>query len=140
MKTLEETRKYINDLRLDLSDLDKKEILEFLVELGRDLETYPENLRTEERKVPGCVSGVYVYIKKEKDKIFLKGESNSLIVRGYITILIRALNGLSVFQIVQAKDDIEEFVKSTGLNVSMVASRASAFGNILKFIVEKIKN
>jgi len=134
------TDKYLNELKEEFSFYsDKRELLEAMVEKGKELPKMPEELLIKENKVPGCVSGVYIKISKENNgKYYFIGHSESMIVRGYVKVLFDLLEGKTKEEILASEEKINSFVDETGLAESMLTSRASAFGNIIRFIKEKL--
>lgn len=119
----------------------QREKLEVLVEMGKELGEFPSEFKIEANKVPGCVSGVYVEAVLEEDEtVKFYGCSESFMVRGYVAILVTALSGRTSADIIEkGQGEIEGFVKETNIAASLVASRANAFGNILKMMVEKVR-
>ncbi len=116
----------------------KRELLEALIEYGKELKEPEKLLLKDENKVFGCISGVYISVKKDNDgKLHFQGHSDSLIVKGFVRILFKCLDGLSVQNMLKAEKPIMDFVKEVKLSESMVSSRANAFGNILSFIKKK---
>lgn len=118
---------------------DPRERYEMLIEIGKELEDFPEELMTDENRVPGCISGVFVDVKLNNETVEIKATSHSLIVRGYVKILLDTLNGMSKYEILDAETAIQKFIEDTGISQSLVATRANAFGNIYQTIVEKVK-
>ena len=88
----------LNDRRLnDL--LDEFEMLDdwesryrHVIDLGKALATFPDALRTEETKVRGCASQVWLYVEgsaDDPDVLNFSGDSDAHIVRGLLAILLR---------------------------------------------------
>jgi len=133
---------YLEELAFAFSMLpSKREVLIELIELGKSMQELPVEERTAERKVPGCVSNVY--IKTELDatgKIIFMGSADALIVKGYVALLVQSLSGYTAREIVEeAGVYVDAFLKKTDLNASMIASRANAFGNIFQTMKEQCK-
>ena len=119
---------------------DPRDRYEMLIEIGKELESFPEEEKTDVNRVPGCVSGVFLSIKKEDGKIAMKGTSESLIVKGYVKIILETLNGLTAKEILEAEGKIKQFIEDTGIYKSLVETRANAFGNIYQTIKEKVSS
>ena len=107
---------------------------EQLLWYAKKLEAFPEENKTPENKVPGCVSQVYVTADLSDEKVSFKGDSDAQITKGLLAMLIAALNGLSPTEIVQLTPD---FIKETQLDVSLTPSRANGFYNIFKTMQKK---
>lgn len=106
-----------------------KQKYEQLLWYAKKLTPMSEEGKTEENKVLGCVSQVYITSKLEEDKIFYQGDSDAQLVKGLVAFLIEGLNGLTPSQILTLTPD---FIEETGLQVSLTPSRANGFLNIFK--------
>lgn len=107
---------------------------EQLLWYAKKLEPLPEEDKTAENKVPGCVSQVYITAGLADGKVAFKGDSDAQITKGLLAMLINALEGLSPTEIVQLTPD---FIKETQLDVSLTPSRANGFYNIFKTMQKK---
>lgn len=115
----------------------KRELLEALMEYGKCLEELSLEFRTDEYKVPGCISGVFITAELKDGKVFYKGFSESFIVKGFVYILFKALSGLTPKDIINAEQTLKSFSKDTSLSASEITSRANSFGNIYDFMKKK---
>ena len=113
---------------------DPKKRYEQLLWYAKKLESMPEAGKTEENKVQGCVSQVYITADFEDGKIWYKGDSDAQLVKGLVAFLIEGLNGLTPNEIVAVTPD---FIEETGLNVSLTPSRANGFYNIFQMMKKK---
>jgi cysteine desulfuration protein SufE len=86
--------------------------------------------------VKGCVSQVYVRGTLADGVMHWQGDSDALITKGLLALLIQGLNGLSP-QVVQAVDP--SFIAATGLQASLTPSRANGFLNILRAMQEQAR-
>ncbi|WP_321991434.1 SufE family protein [Marispirochaeta aestuarii] len=89
----------ISDLREDLNLLSSwEERFEYVIDLGKDLPAFPENRKTEEYRVRGCMSRVWVYPRWEETdntRVFrLLVESDSAIVKGLAAVLVMRYDGV----------------------------------------------
>jgi cysteine desulfuration protein SufE len=116
---------------------DQRERLELMVEYGKKLPDFPAEKKTARNRVPGCVSGVYIDASFVEGKMQFSGVSESLIVKGYVYILLKALSGLSPREVLDSEEEVAAFISSTGISKSLIASRANAFGNVYVFMKEK---
>ena len=90
----------------------------------------------EEIKVKGCVSQVFVRGSLDGDVMRWQGDSDALITKGLLALLIQGLSGLTPAQ-VQAVDPA--FIAATGLQTSLTPSRANGFLNILRAMQEQAR-
>ena len=115
------------------------ETIEVLVDLGRKLGDIPKEYQTEENRVPGCISDVYIYSSIDNTgRIHYCGSSGSLVVGGYVSILTTALDNLTPKEIVeQSESYIQQFLERTNLSSNLTPSRANALGNIYLLMKKK---
>lgn len=106
-----------------------KQKYEQLLWYAKKLTPMPEEAKTEENKVLGCVSQVYITSTLEDNQIFYQGDSDAQLVKGLVAFLIEGLNGLPPVEVVNLTPD---FIEETGLQVSLTPSRANGFINIFK--------
>ena len=85
------------NLHQDIDDLvdefdflgDWEERYRYLIELGQGLDPLPDAERTDETKVKGCVSQVWVVLDDTDGKIILRGDSDAHIVKGLVALMAR---------------------------------------------------
>jgi cysteine desulfuration protein SufE len=111
-----------------------KQRYEQLLWYAKKLESMPEEDKTPENKVNGCVSQVYITAKLQNDKVWYEGDSDAQLVKGLVAFLIEGLNGLTPGEILQITPD---FIEETGLKVSLTPSRANGFYNIFQMMKKK---
>ena len=111
------------------STSDPKRRYEYVLWLAKKLQPLPREEQTEAIKVKGCVSQVFVRGSLQKGVMRWQGDSDALITKGLLALLIQGLDGLSPTQ-VQAVDPA--FIAATGLQASLTPSRANGFLNILR--------
>lgn len=114
-----------------------KQKYEQLLWYAKKLESLPEDAKTPENKVSGCVSQVYIISRLEDGKVFYQGDSDAQLVKGLVAFLIEGLNGLAPQEIIAITPD---FIEETGLQVSLTPSRANGFLNILKKMQKQALN
>ncbi|MEA5466469.1 SufE family protein [Leptothoe sp. PORK10 BA2] len=114
---------------------DPRRRYEQLLWYAKRLEEFPEDSKTPENKVQGCVSQVYIIATTDEEgKVSFQGDSDAQITKGLVALLIEGLNGLPPQEIVQLAPD---FIKDTQLDVSLTPSRANGFYNIFKMMQQK---
>lgn len=111
-----------------------KQRYEQLLWYAKRLKEMPEEDKTPENKVPGCVSQVFITANLEDGKVCYLGDSDAQLVKGLVALLIEGLNGLTPDEIVEISPD---FIQDTGLNVSLTPSRANGFYNIFQTMKKK---
>ena len=130
MLTLEEAKKaVVEDFSMYDEWLDK---YEYLIELGKNLEPYPEEDKTDDKLIKGCQSRVWLDSKVEEGKVFFKADSDAIITKGIISLLISVYSGRTPEEIA---DDDFGFINEIGLKENLSPTRA----NGLVSMIEKIK-
>jgi cysteine desulfuration protein SufE len=102
---------------------------EYIIELGKKLKGYPEDKQTDEYKVKGCQSSVWLVTEETDGKVYFKADSDSTIVKGLIALLIRVLNGRTPDEIINTK---LEFIAKTGLQQHLAQTRANGLSAMIK--------
>src|SRR5690348_13362210 len=72
---------------------DREAMLQYLMELGEKLPPFPDTDKTEQNKIQGCMSTVWLSCKPEGDKLYFQADSNTAITKGLTSLLIRVLSG-----------------------------------------------
>lgn len=111
-----------------------KQRYEQLLWYAKKLEAMPEESKTPENKVKGCVSQVFITATLEDGKVYYQGDSDAQLVKGLVALLITGLNDLTPQAILQVTPD---FIEETGLKVSLTPSRANGFYNIFQTMKKK---
>lgn len=102
-----------------------------LIDLGKKLPPMSEEHKTEERKVKGCQSNVWLYPTFADGKIFFEADSDALIVKGLVSLLITLYNGQSPEVI--AKNELYLFER-IGMNQHLSMTRANGLASMIKQI------
>ncbi len=110
---------------------DPRRRYEYVLWLAKKLQPFPEELRSDDHKVKGCVSQVYVVAELHDGKLHWQGDSDAAITKGLLALLIEGLEGLTPQQ---AASIDPAFIAATGLQASLTPSRANGFLNILKLM------
>lgn len=113
------------------STSDPKRRYEYVLWLAKKLKALPKEEQTDDIRVRGCVSQVFVRGDLEDGVMRWCGDSDALITKGLLALLIQGLDGLTPEQI-QAVDPA--FIEATGLQASLTPSRANGFLNILRMM------
>ena len=115
---------------------DPKRRYEYVLWLAKKLAPMPAEEQTDDIKVKGCVSQVFVRGALDEGVMRWQGDSDALITKGLLALLIQGLDGLTPEQ-VQAVDPA--FIAATGLQTSLTPSRANGFLNILRAMQEQAR-
>ncbi len=103
-----------------------------IIALGKALPDLPENLRTEEAKVKGCQSQVWLHAKlNDRGEIEFQGDSDALLVKGLVALLLKVYSGSTPEEILQTPPD---FLKAIGFEGNLSPSRANGLFSMLKQI------
>ncbi|MFY0593059.1 SufE family protein [Roseivirga sp.] len=103
--------------------------IEYIMELGNQLPTMPETLKTEDNIVKGCQSKVWLDAKIDGDKIAFAADSNTAITKGLVSILVRILSNRTPQEVVDA--DLF-FIEKIGLNRFIGTQRSNGLGAMMK--------
>ena len=106
---------------------------EYLIELGKALDPLPEDKKTEDRLIKGCQSRVWLDCEKKDGKLYFNADSDAIITKGIISLLIGVYSGRSAEEI--ATDDFG-FIEEIGLRDNLSPTRA----NGLLSMMETIRN
>lgn len=103
----------------------------YIIELGKNLLPLDETLKTEERKIKGCQSNVWVHTYLEEGKMRILGDSDAVIVKGLVALLIKILDQ-------HPPKDITEtelfFAEKIGINQHLSMTRANGLSSMIKQI------
>ena len=129
MNTLEEAKEaVVEEFSMFDEWLDK---YEYLIELGKNLGGYPESSRTEDHLIKGCQSRVWLDWKKEDGKLVFFADSDAIITKGIISLLISVYSGRSAEEI--AGDDFG-FIEEIGLKENLSPTRANGLVSMIATI------
>ena len=106
---------------------------EYIIDLGKKLPRLEDQYKKDENKVKGCQSTVWLVADYKDGKIMYKAESDAVIVKGLISMLIRVLSGQTDDDIVNAKLD---FINNIGMTTHLAQTRS----NGLLSMVKQMKN
>lgn len=106
---------------------------EYLIDLGKKLAPMPEQFKTEENVIKGCQSKVWLHAEKQGEQIVFFADSEAIIVKGMISMLIRVLSNHTPAEIMQA--DLY-FIDQIGMSQHLAQTRS----NGLVAMVKQMKN
>lgn len=127
--TLEEKKQeVIDDFSMYEEWLDK---YEYLIELGKNLAPFPEEKKTEGNLIKGCQSRVWLSARKEDGKLFFEADSDAIITKGIISLLVDVYSGRTPEEV--AADDFG-FVAAIGLKEKLSPTRANGLVSMIETI------
>lgn len=101
---------------------------EYLIELGKSLQEYPESLKTDDRLIKGCQSRVWLDYEIEDGKIVFNADSDAIITKGIISLLIGIYSGRTAQEIVASDFSI---VEKIGLKENLSPTRANGLVSMI---------
>ncbi|NMH25860.1 SufE family protein [Flavobacterium solisilvae] len=104
---------------------------EYIIELGKTLPLIDEQYKTEDNIIKGCQSKVWVHANQENDKIVFTADSDAILTKGIIAILIRAFSNQKASDILDANTD---FIDEIGLKEHLSPTRANGLVSMIKQI------
>lgn len=104
----------------------------YIIALGKQLKPYPEEFRTEDYKVKGCQSQVWLHAKlNENGEVVFRADSDALIVKGLIALLVELYSESKPDDILTTNPD---FIKALDLGAHLSPSRANGLFAMVKQI------
>lgn len=130
-KTLQEIENEVVD-EFSMFDewLDK---YEYLIELGKSLKDYPESDKIDEKLIKGCQSRVWLDSKVKDGKIFFNADSDAIITKGIISLLIKIYSGRTPEEILSSDFSV---VDKIGLKENLSPTRANGLVSMISRIRE----
>ena len=130
-QTIEETENEIVEEFALFDSWDDK--YEYIIDLGKRLPPLEDQFKLDINKVKGCQSTVWLVADVNDGNVFYKAESDAIIVKGLISMLIRVLSGHTPDEIINAKLD---FINRIGMTTHLAQTRS----NGLLSMVKQMKN
>lgn len=135
VKMLQETENEVIDSFSMFDEwLDK---YEYLIDLGKNLASYPESSKTDDKLIKGCQSRVWLDYKLENGKIYFTADSDAIITKGIISLLISVYSGRTPDEI--ALSDFG-FIEKIGLKENLSPTRANGLVSMIAKIKEVAQN
>lgn len=110
---------------------DWMERYEYIIELGKGLPIIEDQYKTEDNIIKGCQSKVWVHAEEKDGKVVFSADSDAILTKGIIAILIRAFSNQTPAAILEANTD---FVDEIGLKEHLSATRANGLVSMIKKI------
>jgi cysteine desulfuration protein SufE len=104
---------------------------EYMIELGKSLPLIDEHYKTDDNLIKGCQSKVWVHAELKDDKIVFTADSDAIITKGIVAILIRVFSNQRPKDIIEANTD---FIDEIGLKEHLSPTRANGLVSMIKQI------
>ena len=127
--TIENAQKDIVDNFLFFDDWTQK--YEYIIELSKDLESMNERLKNEDNLIKGCQSKVWLHAEMINGKINFLADSEAIITKGIISILLNVFNNRKPQEIL---DSDMGFIEKIGLKEHLSPNRANGLSSMYKQI------
>ena len=108
--------------------------IEYVIELGRDLEPLPDAERTERNKVPGCAAQVWLAVRDDGARLHFLADSDSALSKGNIALLLRLYSGRTPDEILAF--DARAALDRLGLPSALTRQRANGLNAMVGRIRE----
>jgi cysteine desulfuration protein SufE len=102
---------------------------EYIIDLGKKLKGLPEEQKTEDNIIKGCQSRVWLNARKEDESLIFDADSEAIIVKGLVNMLIRVLSGHTPQEI--AKADLY-FMEKIGMSQHLAQTRSNGLASMVK--------
>jgi cysteine desulfuration protein SufE len=102
---------------------------EYIIDLGKKLKGFPEEQKTEDNIIKGCQSRVWLNARKDEEKLIFEADSEAIIVKGLVNMLIRVLSGHTPQEI--AKADLY-FMEKIGMSQHLAQTRSNGLASMVK--------
>ena len=127
--TLEEKKQQVVE---DFSQFDEwLDKYEYLIELGKNLEPFPDDKKTEDKLIKGCQSRVWLDCEERDGRLWFTADSDAIITKGIISLLIDVYSGCTPEEI--AGDDFA-FLEEIGLRENLSPTRANGLVSMIQTI------
>ena len=102
---------------------------EYIIDMGKKLKPLDDIHKKEENKIKGCQSTVWMVSEYKDGKVYFKAESDAVIVKGLVSMLIRVLSGHKPEEIIHAKLD---FIDQIGMKQHLAQTRSNGLLSMVK--------
>jgi len=127
--TIKEVQDEIVDEFSMFDDWDER--YQYVIDLGKSLPLIDEKYKVEENTIKGCQSKVWLHGEKIEDKIVFTADSDAIITKGIIAVLIRAFSNQKASDILEADT---KFIDEIGLKEQLSPTRANGLVSMIKQI------
>jgi len=115
---------------------DWSERYQYLIDLGRKLPPLPDELKTEQHRLLGCQSMVWIVVEGDARRLDFRAISDSAIVSGLVFLALRVYSGRSAEEILATEAD---YIAAIGLAKHLSPTRSNGLAALLGFIRERAR-
>lgn len=112
--------------------VDAEDRYRLLIDLGRQLETMPDALKTEATKVRGCSASVWVYPTAKDGRLHFLADSNAAITKGIVALILSAVQDMPAAEV--ARIDITQALAPFELRKHLSANRTQGVPNMIALV------
>jgi cysteine desulfuration protein SufE len=102
---------------------------QYIIDLGKSLAPMSEELKTEDRLIKGCQSRVWLYTEMKDGKIYFTADSDAIITKGLVALMVRVLSEHTAKEIMEAQLN---FINEIGLKDHLSPTRANGLLSMVK--------
>lgn len=102
---------------------------EYLIDLGKKHSPLDPSFKTDDYKIKGCQSSVWIHSSYKDGLVYFEGDSDAVIVKGLVSLMIMVLNGQAPKDIVDAP---LAFIDSIGLSSHLAQTRSNGLRAMIK--------
>ena len=102
---------------------------EYMIELGKSLPLIAEQYKTDDYLIKGCQSQVWLHADYQEGKVYFTADSDAIITKGIVALLVRVYSGYTPEEILAAKTD---FIDQIGLKEHLSPTRANGLVSMLE--------
>ncbi len=111
---------------------------EYIIELGKELPLIDEKLKTDNRLIDGCQSRVWLNTEFDGDKMHFSADSDAIITKGIIALLVRVFDNESPKNIASSQ---LRFIQEIGLHEHLSPTRSNGLASMIRTMkMEALKN
>ncbi len=104
---------------------------EYMIDLGKSLDLIDEKYKTDDNLIKGCQSKVWLHCDVNDDKLVFKADSDAILTKGIVAILLRVFSNQTAKDILEADTD---FINEIGLKEHLSPTRANGLVSMIKQI------
>jgi cysteine desulfuration protein SufE len=102
---------------------------EYIIDIGKKLPALNNQFKTEDFKIKGCQSSVWIHSFEKEGRVYFEGDSDAVIVKGLVSLMIQVLSGHTPQEIIDAP---LEFIDKVGLSSHLAQTRSNGLRAMIK--------
>lgn len=104
---------------------------EYIIDFGKSLKPMDSAYKTDENKVAGCVSQVWLHTEYKDGRLYFEADSDAIITKGLVGLLVKVLSDKKPIDIINAK---LEFIDKIGMKEHLSPTRSNGLVSMIKFM------